>query len=63
MGKPAFKSKRTNVGSNPDVSPSGSGSPGIQIVTDGRANPRAVETDFGTPQFEKPAQVVGVPKF
>ena len=62
MGRPAFKSKRTNLGSTPDVSPSGSRNVGITVTTDGRSNPRAVETDFGTPYFEKPATILPKPK-
>ncbi len=62
MGRPAFKSKRGSPGSNPDVSPSGSRDVGLKVTTDGRSNPRAVPTDFGTPYFEKPATVLPKPK-
>jgi hypothetical protein len=61
MGQPAFKSKRGSPGSSPDVSPSGARNVGITIEHDGRSNPRAVPSDFGTPYFEQPAAVVPVP--
>lgn len=61
MGRPAFKSKRGSVGSNPDVSPSGSRNVGIKVEGDGRSNPRAIQSDYGTPYYEKPADVIPTP--
>lgn len=62
MGRPAFKAKRTDLGSNPDRSPTGARNVGVKIEHDGRSNPRATPTDFGTPYFDQPATVLPKPK-